>query len=96
MEVEWVVFPTPGDLPNLRIEPMSLVSPRLKADFLTLNQMWSSCIYICVCVYICFIYIAYRCYIYIYIYMYIYIYIYISHCNTVAYHIYFLKIYMDL
>ena len=33
--LEWVAFPTPGDLPNSGIEAMSLVSPALAGRFLT-------------------------------------------------------------
>ena len=33
-------FPTPGDLPDPRIEPMSPVSPALQADSLPLSHQW--------------------------------------------------------
>ena len=33
-KLEWVVFPSPRDLPNPGIEPMSPVSPALQADSL--------------------------------------------------------------
>ena len=46
-QVEWVAFPTPGDLPNLRTEPMCLVSPGLKADFFnTEPPVEFMCVYI--------------------------------------------------
>ena len=32
--LEWVAMPSPGDLPNPGIEPMSPVSPTLQADAL--------------------------------------------------------------
>ena len=32
-------FPPPGDLPNPRIEPMSLVSPSLQAEFFNLLSL---------------------------------------------------------
>ena len=32
--LEWVTFSTPRDLPNPEIEPMSSVSPVLRADYL--------------------------------------------------------------
>ena len=31
--LEWVAFPSPGDLPNLRIKPTSLTSPALVSRF---------------------------------------------------------------
>ena len=34
-------FPSPGDLPNPGIEPMSLASPALQADSLTLCHLGS-------------------------------------------------------
>ena len=40
------LFPSPGDLPKLRIKPMSPVAPALQADFLPLNQQGSP---ICKC-----------------------------------------------
>ena len=33
-------FPPPGDLPNLGIEPMSLMSPALAGEFFTTNTTW--------------------------------------------------------
>ena len=36
-------FPTPGDLPNLRIEPMSLMSPTLAGGFFTTALSGSLC-----------------------------------------------------
>ena len=33
--LEWVPFPTPGDLPDPGIEPMSLASPALSGRFFT-------------------------------------------------------------
>ena len=35
-------FPSPGDLPDPGIKPMSLVSPAWQADFLPLNHVGSS------------------------------------------------------
>ena len=34
--LEWVAIPPPGDLPNLRLEPVSPVSPALAVGFLLL------------------------------------------------------------
>ena len=34
-----LAFPTPGDLPNPRIKPASLVPPTLQADSLQLSQL---------------------------------------------------------
>ena len=39
-------FLTPGDLSNLGIEPMSLVSPAWQADSLPLSHLGSLCVYI--------------------------------------------------
>jgi len=35
-----VSFPTPGDLPNPGIEPVSLASPALAGRFFTTNATW--------------------------------------------------------
>ena len=35
-------FPPPGDLPNLGIEPMSLMSPALAGEFFTTNTTWEA------------------------------------------------------
>ena len=41
-------FPSPGDLPNLRIEPASLMSPALAGGFFTSSTTWEA-IYIYIC-----------------------------------------------
>ena len=65
--LEWVAFPSPGDLPHTGIEP---VSPALQAYSLLLSY-WGSTylsiylylyVHVCVCVYVC-------VYVYIYIYL---------------------------
>ena len=59
--LEWLPLPTPGDLPNPRIEPTSLVSPALAGGCFMTSTTWKVPflrICMCVCVYI---------YIYIYI-----------------------------
>ena len=33
-------FPSPGDLPDPRFEPVSLVSPALAGEFLTTSATW--------------------------------------------------------
>jgi len=33
-------FPTPGDLPNPRMEPASLTSPALAGEFFTTSTSW--------------------------------------------------------
>ena len=35
-------FPLPGDLPNLRIEPVSLTSPALAGMFFTTSTTWEA------------------------------------------------------
>ena len=35
-------FPTPGDLPNPRVEPASLVSPALVRGFFTTSTTWEA------------------------------------------------------
>ena len=35
-------FPTPEDLPNLRIKPPSLISPALAGRFFTTNATWEA------------------------------------------------------
>ena len=37
-----VPFPPPEDLPNPRIEPISLMSPELAGRFLTTNTIWEA------------------------------------------------------
>ena len=37
-----VPFPTPGDLPNPGIEPMSLVSPALAGEFFITSTTWEA------------------------------------------------------
>ena len=36
--LEWVAIPSPADLPDSRIEPMSLVSPALAGEVFTLSH----------------------------------------------------------
>ena len=38
--LEWVPYPSPGDPPNQRVEPMSLMSPALAAGFFTTSATW--------------------------------------------------------
>ena len=38
--VEWVVIPSPGNLPDLGIEPVSLMSPALAGGFFTTSAIW--------------------------------------------------------
>ena len=38
--LEWLPFPTPGDLPNPGIEPTSLLSPALAGVFFTTSATW--------------------------------------------------------
>ena len=38
--LEWVAFPTPKGLPELRIQPTSLVSPSLAGGFFTIVVQW--------------------------------------------------------
>ena len=40
--LEWVAFPAPGDLPNPRIKPASLVSPALTCGFFTISITWAA------------------------------------------------------
>ena len=35
-------FPTPGNLPNPRIEPVSLISPELPGRFFTTSTIWET------------------------------------------------------
>ena len=39
---EWVALPPPGDLPNPRIESMSLKSPALAGRFFTTSTIWEA------------------------------------------------------
>ena len=54
-----LLFPTPGDLPHLGTEPMSLDSPALQADFLTTVPPGKPqvglyvCLYVYAYVYVC-------------------------------------------
>ena len=48
--LEWVAFPSPGDLPDPGIEPESPVTPTLQADSLPLSQRGSPA---CACTSIC-------------------------------------------
>ena len=38
--LEWVAFPSPGDLPNLGIEPTSVMSPALAGGFFMASGTW--------------------------------------------------------
>ena len=38
--LEWVPFPTPGDLHNPGMEPMPLASPALADRFFTTSNIW--------------------------------------------------------
>ena len=40
--LEWVAFPTPGDLPYLGTEPRSLASPALASGFFTTSTSWEA------------------------------------------------------
>ena len=40
--LEWLPFPSPGDLPDPGIEPMSLSSPALAGRFLTRSATWEA------------------------------------------------------
>ena len=42
--------PPPGDIPNLGIEPMSLMSPALAGRFFTTSAIWEAHGLLCVCV----------------------------------------------
>ena len=42
--LEWVAFPSPGDLPNPEIEPRSLLSPALAGGFFTTSATWEALI----------------------------------------------------
>ena len=35
-------FPTPGDIPNPRIEPVSLMTPALAGGFVTTSASWEA------------------------------------------------------
>ena len=35
-------FPTPGDIPNPRIEPVSLMAPALAGGFVTTSASWEA------------------------------------------------------
>jgi len=39
--LEWVTFPSPGDLPDPGIEPVTPVSPALHVDYLLLSHRGS-------------------------------------------------------
>ena len=78
-------FPSPGELPNPGIEPVSLTSPALAGGFFSSSALPSSfplrnpvCVCMCVCVYIyIYTYIYIHTYIYTHVYIYIYTHIYI-------------------
>ena len=38
--LEWVAMPSPGDLPNPEIKPMSLMSPAFPSRFFTTSTTW--------------------------------------------------------
>ena len=40
--LEWVAIPTPGDLPDPKIEPESLASPALASGFFTNCATWEA------------------------------------------------------
>ena len=40
--LEWVAIPSPGDLPDLGIEPTSLMSPALASGFFTTSTTWEA------------------------------------------------------
>ena len=40
--VEWVAFPSPGDLPNPGTEPRSLMFPALSGGFFTTSATWEA------------------------------------------------------
>ena len=40
--LEWVPFPSPGDLPDPGIEPTSLMSPALASNFFTTSTTWEA------------------------------------------------------
>ena len=44
--LEWVAFPSPGDLPNTGIEPRS---PTLQADSIPAEPQEKPCVCVCVC-----------------------------------------------
>jgi len=39
-------FPSPGDLPNPGIEPVSLLSPALEGKFFTTSTTWGNAYYV--------------------------------------------------
>ena len=41
-KLEWLPFPTPEDLPNPGIEPMSLASPAWAGRFFTTGATWEA------------------------------------------------------
>ena len=60
--LEWVAMPSPRDLPNPGIEPMSFMPPALAGRFFTTSTTWEAlyvCIYIylCVCVSVCILFL---------------------------------------
>ena len=79
--LEWVPFPSPGDLPDSGIEPTSQASP-ISKQILYHWVIWEAYnVYKC---YILSVYISIVYYIYIYTYTYIYTYIY-THIYTYIY-----------
>ena len=40
--LEWVTMPSPGNLPNPGIKPMSLASPALAGGFFTTSATWEA------------------------------------------------------
>ena len=40
--LEWVAVPSPGDLPDPGIKPVSLMSPALAGRFFTMSATWEA------------------------------------------------------
>ena len=40
--LEWLLLPTPGDLPEPGLKPMSLVSPALAGEFFSTSATWKA------------------------------------------------------
>ena len=40
--LEWVAVPSPGDLPDPGIKPVSLMSPALAGSFFTTSATWEA------------------------------------------------------
>ena len=50
--LEWVIGPPPGDLPDSRIEPLSLMYPELARGFFTTSATWEILTYVHICIYV--------------------------------------------